>query len=189
MLIDSALTAAPATFIHLTVPPAAPTIASVRLAALTITLIHPAVPPITPVTLTIATVSHAGPTAIHNPQLMKKKNTILLQICLQKQSAYSVLKKRTKFWQKINVEFVCEAKQPYNSLKCHVKSLVEKRKQYLVSLATDDKNLKINLIRVLDAWIEMVKEDKAKKQAKKKTAEELTEQECQDEGVRDDLML
>jgi len=70
-----------------------------------------------------------------------------------------------------------------------VKSLVEKRKQYLVSLATNDKNLKINLIRVLDAWIEMVKEDKAKKQAKKKTAEELTEQECQDKSVRDDLML
>ncbi len=59
-----------------------------------------------------------------------------------------------------------------------MKSLVKKRKQYLADLAIDDKNLKINLIKVLDVWIEMMKEDKAKKQAKKKTAEELTEQEC-----------
>jgi len=35
----------------------------------------------------------------------------------------------------------------------------------------------------------MMKEDKAKKQAKKKTVEELTEQECQDKNVKDNLML
>jgi len=35
----------------------------------------------------------------------------------------------------------------------------------------------------------VVEEDKAKEQAKKKTAEELAEQERQDEGARDDLML
>jgi len=35
----------------------------------------------------------------------------------------------------------------------------------------------------------MMKEDKAKKQAKKKTAEELTKQKCQDKDIRDDLIL
>jgi len=35
----------------------------------------------------------------------------------------------------------------------------------------------------------MMKEDKAKKQAKKKTVEELTKQECQDKDIRDDLIL
>ena len=70
-----------------------------------------------------------------------------------------------------------------------MKSLIKKRKQYLTNFIINNKNLEINFIRVLDAWIEMVKEDKAKKQAKKKTAEELTEQECQDKNVRDDLML
>jgi len=151
MLIDSVLTAALITFIHFTVLSTTLTVTLIHLTALIIIFIHSAISFITLITLTVITVSHTGPAAMHDSQLTKKKNTILLQICLQKQSAYSVLKKRMKFWQKINVEFVHKAKQPYNSSKCHVKSLVKKRKQYLADLATDGKNLKINLIRVLNA--------------------------------------
>jgi len=151
MPIDPALTAAPATPIHPAVPPAAPAVAPVRPAAPTIAPVRPAVPPVTPVTPTVAAVSHAGPAAVHGPRLTEEEDTILLQICLQKRSAYSVPKKRTEFWQKVNVEFVCEAKRPYNSSKRHVESLVEKRKQYLAGLATGGEDSETNLTRVLDA--------------------------------------
>jgi hypothetical protein len=70
-----------------------------------------------------------------------------------------------------------------------VETLIEKRKQYLAGLTTGGEDSETNLTRVLDAWIEVVEEDKAKEQAKKKTAEELAEQERQDKGARDDLML
>ncbi len=149
MLINSALTAVFIIYIYLI--------------ALIIISVCSAVSLITLITFIIIIIFHAGLTVMHNSQLMKKKNTILLQICLQKQSAYSVLKKRTEFWQKINIEFVCEAKWSYNSLKHHVKSLIKKRKQYLVSLVINDENLEINLIRILNVWIEMMKENKAKK--------------------------
>ncbi len=55
-----------------------------------------------------------------------------------------------KFRQKINVKFVCKTKWSYNSLKCHVKSLIKKRKQYLADLVTDSENSEINFIKVLN---------------------------------------
>jgi len=121
--------------------------------------------------------------------LMDEKDLILMQICLQKQSAYGVSKKRTEFWQAVSQQFVQKADQPYNSTKHCVETLVEKRKLYLVSLDTGDEDSETNLTKALDAWILMMKADKAKKQAKKVTAEEQTAQERQEERAWDNLML
>ena len=97
MLINSVLTAALITFIYFTIFFITFIIIFIYLIILIIILIHSIIFLIFFITLIIITVFYTDLTVMYNSQLIKKKNTILLQICLQKQLTYSVFKKKIKF--------------------------------------------------------------------------------------------
>lgn len=78
--------------------------------------------------------------ASQSTQLTEKQNTALLQICLQMKSAYVAQKKRTEFWTKVQRQFQQETECSCSTLRCHVDTLIKKRKDYLNSLFTDSEN-------------------------------------------------